>query len=138
MGANPNPNPNPSPSPYQVRWIHAPWEFSTSKACRDQSRLVSGHELKPAKLQLCARSTCQGKGAATGKGTGCGPRRIRPPPPAGASWPKCVVQGQGFAARPRAHGREPDKGVKADYRDSGLCEFRFHGRSGSRWVGSWQ
>ena len=97
-------------------------------------------DLKPAKLQLCARSACQRKprkGAATGKGTGCGPRRIHPPPPAGASWPQCVVQGQSFVSRPPAHGRET-----AEYRESGLCEFRFHGRwargAHGSVVGSWQ
>ena len=109
--------------PSKVRWIHAPWEFSTSKACRDQSRLITGHDLKPAKLQMCAHSPCQRKWAATGKGTGCGPRRIRLPRPVGTTWPPCVVKGHTFASR-----------------DSGEapCEFRFHGRSGTRWVGSWQ
>ena len=114
--------------PGKVRWVHAPWEFSTSQACRDQSRLITGHGLKPAKLQLCARSPCQGKGAVVGKGTGCGPRQIHPPP-LGAKFPPCVVEQRRFARRSRAAG---------EYPQSGECEFRFQGRVGSRWVGSWQ
>ena len=107
--------------PRKVRWIHAAWEFSVTQACRDQSRLITGHTLKPQRLRFCASSPCLH--GAVGKGTGCGVRRIRPLPER-ATFPRCalVAGGVGFAAP------APDA----------PCEFRLLGRKGAREDSGWK
>ena len=105
------------PVPFRTQ---AAWEFSNSRACRDQSRLITGHGLMPARLHMCATSPCRMASHSVGKGTGCGPRRLRP---LEARLPRCAISPLGFFAGP-VH--------------DAPCEFRLLGHEGAGEDSGWR
>ena len=120
--------------PGRVRWIHAGWEFSNSRACRDQSRLVTGHGLLPSRLHMCATSPCLSASHPVGKGSGCGPRRLRPLE-ARAPLPRCAISPLGlFVTRGAARG---GPAAAAHDRDA-PCEFRLLGHEGAGDGSGWR